>query len=354
MEFTVYKKAEDVDEPASRGAKKKKVKGSKEMSPAAQTKVPPADGEVEPKQRAGRHPCDCQSVKHPLIANCLSCGKIICTQEGSGPCLFCGNLVVTREEQAVLDKKNKKSESLYKKLCGDSRSQYEAAVESKDRLLDYQANSAKRTQIIDDESDYFNVDNNRWLTPQQREALRKKKEELQQEKHKSRLDRKMTFDFAGRKVVEEQQTAEYDFQQDTKLLDLFKNDAFSVEAEIKRRSETGSDLVNPNIPRTRPVYDAVAGGLGAAVSGGLAGPVSRLQDKELQEMSDEGQCLSMHQPWASLLVLGIKGDSPSINVMNMMMISRTMKIRMRMISVDDDDDDDNDDDDVDDGDYDGD
>lgn len=32
----------------------------------------------------------------------------------------------------------------------------------------------------------------------------------------------------------------------------------------------------------------------------------RLQDKELQEMSDGGWCLSMHQPWASLLVRGIK------------------------------------------------
>lgn len=32
----------------------------------------------------------------------------------------------------------------------------------------------------------------------------------------------------------------------------------------------------------------------------------RLQDRELQEMSDGGWCLSMHQPWASLLVRGIK------------------------------------------------
>ena len=58
---------------------------------------------------------------------------------------------------------------LYKKLAGDSRSQ--AAVDNKDRLLDYQANSARRTQIIDDES-------NKWLTPEQREAMNKKKEEL--------------------------------------------------------------------------------------------------------------------------------------------------------------------------------
>ncbi len=32
----------------------------------------------------------------------------------------------------------------------------------------------------------------------------------------------------------------------------------------------------------------------------------RIQDRELQEMGDEGMCLSMHQPWATLLVKGIK------------------------------------------------
>lgn len=33
---------------------------------------------------------------------------------------------------------------------------------------------------------------------------------------------------------------------------------------------------------------------------------SRIQDKEYLEMSDQGLCLSMHQPYASLLVAGIK------------------------------------------------
>lgn len=31
-----------------------------------------------------------------------------------------------------------------------------------------------------------------------------------------------------------------------------------------------------------------------------------IQDKEYLEMSDSGLCLSMHQPYASLLVAGIK------------------------------------------------
>ena len=340
MEYTVYKKTEEVDEYVGKGAKKKKQKGfnSKESSPgmnfferndltifylAAEAALAAAgnvgdaskknkfvslysqDGKTaESAQLAGRHPCDCQSLRHALVNNCLACGKIICVQEGSGPCLFCGNLVVTNEEQSVLDKKNKKSEMLYKKLVGDSRSQYQAAVDNKNRLLDYQANSAKRTQIIDDESDYFNVDTNKWLTPEQREAMRRKKEELQQEKHKSRLDRKITFDFAGRKVVEEEDQSEYNMNDDKEMMKLFKNDAFSVEAEIKRRSEAG-DIVNPNITRSRPMYDEVAGGLGSG-GRGMTGSVSRVQDRELMEMSDDGMCLSLHQPWASLLVMGIK------------------------------------------------
>lgn len=32
----------------------------------------------------------------------------------------------------------------------------------------------------------------------------------------------------------------------------------------------------------------------------------KVQDKEYLEMSDQGLCLSMHQPYASLLVAGIK------------------------------------------------
>lgn len=41
----------------------------------------------------GRHSCECLAQKHKLINNCVSCGRIVCEQEGSGPCLFCGSLV---------------------------------------------------------------------------------------------------------------------------------------------------------------------------------------------------------------------------------------------------------------------
>ena len=31
----------------------------------------------------GRRSCSCQAAKHDLINNCLSCGKVVCKQEGN-------------------------------------------------------------------------------------------------------------------------------------------------------------------------------------------------------------------------------------------------------------------------------
>ncbi len=55
--------------------------------------------------------------------------------------------------------------------------------------------------MIDDESDYFSVDD-RWLSSKERDKLRKREEELRDKRHGSRLDRKITLDFAGRRVIE--------------------------------------------------------------------------------------------------------------------------------------------------------
>lgn len=63
--------------------------------------------------------------------------------------------------------------------------------------------SVRRTQVLDDESDYFATDSNQWLSPNERATLRKREEELREIKHASRKDRKITLDFAGRTVIEE-------------------------------------------------------------------------------------------------------------------------------------------------------
>ena len=47
--------------------------------------------------------------------------------------------------------------------------------------------------------------------------------------------------------------------QDTKLLELFKDDAFSVASEIKKRAEEGT-IANPNTSRGRPIYTELGRG----------------------------------------------------------------------------------------------
>ena len=45
------------------------------------------------KHDVGRQQCECQASKHNLVNNCRNCGRVVCEQEGSGPCFFCHSLV---------------------------------------------------------------------------------------------------------------------------------------------------------------------------------------------------------------------------------------------------------------------
>lgn len=258
----------------------------------------------------GRHSCECQATKHKLISNCVRCGRIVCEQEGSGPCLFCGNLVCTKEEQEVLDRGSRKSEQLRQRLMKDrGQDDYEKAVQHKNKLLEFDKTSVRRTQVIDDESDYFSTDN-RWLSKTEKAKLKKREEELRAQRHASRKDRKITLDFAGRQVIEESNTAGmnmYDVNDD--VIQEIHYGAKSKAPPTQPGNLT--DLVNPsiNVPGPKFVASAMetpAVGRPHKKEGETRREGLRLQDRELQEMSDEGMCLSMHQPWASLLIKGIK------------------------------------------------
>ncbi|XP_060553293.1 activating signal cointegrator 1-like [Ruditapes philippinarum] len=290
-------------------------------------------------QLAGRHICECQAAKHKLINNCTRCGRVVCDQEGSGPCLFCGNLVCTREEEEILSRGSKKSEKLRQFLMKDNPSgllgggsmfngdrdylpsdrgkmkeSYIKAEQHKEKLLEYDRTSVRRTQVIDDEADYFSTDSNQWLTKDDREMLRKREEELRSQRHGSRKDRKITLDFAGRQVIEEDTSKSvnmYDVNDD--VVQRVNFGARPKEKTIVNKSvtvETDDYLVNPTIqveaPKFVPQNPVKHSGSTSKTKEPAGHVMSRIQDRELQEMSDEGMCMSMHQPWASLLVVGIK------------------------------------------------
>lgn len=273
---------------------------------------------------SGRHKCDCQATKHKLISNCLRCGRIVCEQEGSGPCLFCGSLVCTKEEQEKINSGTKKGEKLRQRLLqvggaeknshrsndGNDDEFLQKALQRKNKLLEYDKTSAQRTKVIDDQADYFATDSNRWLTKQERKLLAKKEQELHEEKCKSRRDRKVTLDIAGRQVIDED---EYSVLASKTMADtMLQNLNSHSQPRSYAPSKVSGDLVNPTLEH-QPTFDPSVSKSSNAnfVSQEESIPMTRrtlyrIQDKELQEMGDEGYCMSLHQPWASLLIKGIK------------------------------------------------
>ncbi|KAK3743126.1 hypothetical protein RRG08_063984 [Elysia crispata] len=269
-------------------------------------------------QLPGRHTCECQASKHKLINNCISCGRVVCVQEGAGPCVFCGNLVCTPEDQEVLDRGTKRSEKLRNSLMRgghlslsneDAAKQgAEKAMKHRDKLLEFDRNSVRRTQVIDDECDYYATDANRWLSHDDREKLRLREDELRKARHGSRRDRKITFDFAGRQIL--------DADDDSARQMYNKEDTVIQQVHYGKshQQESSAPLVNP-IYTSPPKFVSHGEPVGPSRLKTSNLPVGfdmertgncRIQDKELQEMSDKGMCLSMHQPWASLLIHGIK------------------------------------------------
>ncbi|XP_053573351.1 activating signal cointegrator 1 isoform X2 [Bombina bombina] len=282
----------------------------------------------------GRHPCDCLAQRHQLINNCLTCGRIVCEQEGSGPCLFCGSLVCTNEEQDILLRDSNKSQKLRKKLFAGSENSLktegsmmdilprqnarlkeglEKAKQHRDKLLEYDKTSVRRTHVIDDESDYFSTDSNQWLSQAERETLRIKEQELLELRHASRLSRKVTIDFAGRKILDEgDDLSAYHKRLDEAIHSVQSGTVVKPSMTSGERSQD-FHLVNPSLVLPPPVWVDQTN----AHTHNRRAPLQdteecternrlRIQDRELQEISDQGMCLSMHQPWASLLVAGIK------------------------------------------------
>ncbi|EGD72426.1 zinc finger domain-containing protein [Salpingoeca rosetta] len=289
----------------------------------------------------GRQPCECLATTHALINNCLQCGRIVCEQEGMGPCMTCGALVVTPDKQQLLQRNSiqakKFLERLMKSTNVDSKMDMDVfrrsalvsggkdvteglarALARKNMLLDFDRNSAKRTRVIDDQADYFSTDANKYLSRKQRDELRAREEQLRQEQKDARRNRTITIDFAGRRVIDS----------GPQVVDVYAKAKQEQEVEEERERERVRRIVKP-----KP--DVQGLGENPMLQGQMKRPTfkkgvlpeqdqhgtdkqqqqqqhqhrhaaSRIQDSGLSEMTDGGYCLSMHQPWASLLIKGIK------------------------------------------------
>lgn len=178
-----YRKANCKPEPlVSRKEKKRQQKGSNSKS------VDQACTKGRRKQlredvlMEGRHMCSCQAAVHQLIRNCLQCGRIICEQEGDGPCLFCG----TQKKQTLVD------------------SGLVNAMQHKDKLLAYDRDLQSKTVVYDDQADYFSDMTDSWASADERKAARAAAAEKLLEKEEAKRKVIVSFDFAGRKIVSQE------------------------------------------------------------------------------------------------------------------------------------------------------
>uniref|UniRef100_A0A0X3NQB4 Activating signal cointegrator 1 n=1 Tax=Schistocephalus solidus TaxID=70667 RepID=A0A0X3NQB4_SCHSO len=201
------------------------------------------------------------------------------------------------------------------------------AVLQRDRLLHFDATTAQRTRVIDDELDYFVGEGSgaaaAWLDPETRARVAKRVEELRAQRHASRLDSsRLCIDFANKLVFEEDTRGEaarklYSAEMDvlSQKLDGVKTSSATSFSTVPLSdplldfptpqfvSDLGPENQRPEAAdsESRMAQRRKRGANGQSTPG-------RVQDSEQNRLIDNGFCLSMHQPWASLLVRGIKRD----------------------------------------------
>ncbi|KAG0312134.1 hypothetical protein BGZ99_009678 [Dissophora globulifera] len=215
-----------------------------------------------------RKPCYCLATKHKLnvfAPNCLKCGKIICALEGPGPCTFCGNPVVSIDQQQamVLELKREKAVLAKQRAMATSKKKAKASAVStagyasklgggmsaatgaaggwveldrsqnnssngmtedeeleeamkaslaqahKEKLLEYDRTSARRSHVIDQATDFVLPGDrpNLWLTEDERqqEATKAKQnlEKVTAAASGFQRAKVMTIDVVNRRVVVE-------------------------------------------------------------------------------------------------------------------------------------------------------
>ncbi|RJE18098.1 C2HC5 finger protein [Aspergillus sclerotialis] len=185
---------------------------------------------TNPTLGKGRQKCTCYASIHPLFTpapNCLNCGKIICALEGLQPCSFCGTPLLSADEIQSMIRELRAERGQEKMRAHNeghqrdsspgvgSSNQLDAAKAHRDKLLQFQAQNAKRTRVVDEAADFEtpNLAATLWMSPAQRAlALKKQQRVLREMEDKARPEWEkkktiMSLDIKGGRVTRVYQSA---------------------------------------------------------------------------------------------------------------------------------------------------
>ncbi|EAW08884.1 C2HC5 finger protein [Aspergillus clavatus NRRL 1] len=228
----------------------------------------------------GGRKCTCYASIHPLfepVPNCLHCGKIICSLEGLQPCSFCGTpLLSTDEVQSMI--RELRAERGQEKMRAHNEgvqresgpgptpvgaSKLDAAKAHRDKLLQFQAQNAKRTRVVDEAADFEtpNVASTLWMSPAQRALALKKQQRIlreMEEKARPEWEKKttiMSLDIKGGRVTRVYQSAAP--AESSSAADTKDEDADDVPRDETKRSGREAFSHNPLLAAgglLRPVW----------------------------------------------------------------------------------------------------
>lgn len=248
--------------------------------------------------------CNCVASRHPLQAaapNCLSCGKVICLKEGLGPCTSCGTPLLSSEEiQAMVrelkDERGREkmaaNASAHRRadvaktpapftpprgLDSDAPSLADAAAKARDhrdKLLNFQAQNARRTTVRDEASDFdvssaMSGTGSMWATPEERAKELKRQQKIMREMEWNarpeyeKRQQVISIDLSGRRVVRTVAAVERPVTPEEEDEDF---DAGVLQETSGNRNAGGAFSTNPLLGAAmRPVYNAK--GKGAEAEG---------------------------------------------------------------------------------------
>lgn len=184
------------------------------------------------------------------------------------------------------------------------------ALEHRDRLLDFDQKSVARSKVFDDQTDYFTIQTQNFITDENRAKINQKVDYIVENKF-NKVD-KIQIDFDSMSVTEKSESVIQDLEAEHRMLEqlsVVKSD-YELVASSNFIDEDNSDLKR-NLPP--PVY--VPSEMGRKFSQPKSGLnrintmenySQRVQDRDLEILDDKGMCLAMRQPYASLLVAGVK------------------------------------------------
>jgi hypothetical protein len=178
------------------------------------------------KKRSNANAADGLEKSAPVLAkkvvNCLKCGKIFDCRQPNGDamrflgtggwCTYCGNRVrLTYIDGSSSDDAIKEDEMVNEISNIDMAAvattnealafQKKEAEALRDRLVEFDRQAAKRTTVIDDQSDYFAIDSNAWLSDEERAELKRRQAEAEAAADAAKKRMTVTVDLLGRRVV---------------------------------------------------------------------------------------------------------------------------------------------------------